>query len=49
MDKRRLDNILGGAILLLSLMDYLELSRLQTTNYALRDGLILDVQAKADR
>lgn len=41
MEQRRLDNILGGAILLLALMDYLQIERLQTTNFALRDGLLL--------
>jgi exopolyphosphatase / guanosine-5'-triphosphate,3'-diphosphate pyrophosphatase len=43
MEKRRKDIILSGAILLLELLEYLHIERVETTNYALRDGLLLEV------
>lgn len=48
MERRRLDIILSGSILLLELMEFLSVDRLRTSNYALRDGLLLDA-AKAVR
>lgn len=41
MDPRRTDIILVGALLLLEIMDHLQVERLQTTTFALRDGLLL--------
>lgn len=41
MERRRLDIILTGSVLLLELMDYLAIDKLRTSNYALRDGLVV--------
>lgn len=49
MERKRLDIILGGAILLHELMDRLGIERIKTSNYALRDGLIEDLRAKISR
>ena len=41
MERRRLDIILTGAILLLEILEFLDVAKVQTTNHALRDGILL--------
>jgi len=49
MEKKRLDNILGGAILLHELVDRLGIETIKTTNYSLRDGLIQTISKRSVR
>ncbi len=49
MERKRLDIILGGAILLHELMDRLGILKIKTSNYSLRDGLIEDLRLKINR
>ncbi len=43
MERRRVDIILAGAILLLELLEFLEIEKVQTSNFALRDGILLSL------
>lgn len=44
MERRRLDIILSGSVLLLELMDFLAIEKLRTSNFALRDGLVISAK-----
>ncbi|MGE0762195.1 MAG: hypothetical protein AB7N80_02840 [Bdellovibrionales bacterium] len=46
MERRRLDIILTGAILLLEILDFLEVDQVRTTNHALRDGILLEFKPR---
>lgn len=46
MERRRLDIILTGAILLLEILEYLDVTKVQTTNHALRDGILLEFKGQ---
>lgn len=46
MEKRRMDIILPGAVLLHEILVHLGASQLRTSNYALRDGLLLRLQRR---
>lgn len=49
MEVRRLDIIVSGSILLLEIMEFLDIKRIKTTNYALRDGLIMEARSRFKR
>ena len=47
IERKRIDLVLGAAIVLDEILAYFRIDRIQTTPYALKDGLLLDMRTRA--